>query len=85
MYSSTSSIHGGPLEEISRNLILSAIYEAMNERPRRSGMKRECAKTGAIQRHEIRMRSFGNLPDTVLKPFSEMKGLDPGSTSDFHD
>jgi hypothetical protein len=57
----------------------------MNEKPRRSGMNRECAKTGAILRQEVRMSSFGNLPGTVLKPLSEMKGLDPGSTSDFHD
>lgn len=41
------------------NLTLRAIHEAIDEKLRRNGMKRQCEKTGAIQRQEVRTRSLG--------------------------
>lgn len=65
------------------NLILRAIHEVVNERPRRRRMK-GLAQFGAESTYEI----FWNLPGTVLKPSSKMKRLDLGLTRltfNFHD
>jgi len=67
------------------NLILRATHEVMDEKPRRSGMKRECAKTGAIQRQKVRTRSLGISQVPFLNRFLKWSIGPERSTFDFHD
>jgi hypothetical protein len=61
MYSArnSSNLHG-------ENLILRAIHEVMDEKPRRSGMKRNCAKHWRNSALGSTYEIFGNLPGTVF-------------------